>query len=130
MGVKIKWPEKRPSEKLLMNRWQELVKTRANFKCEYPGCQKTAYLNAHHIYSKSHRSTCFDPDNGMCLCSGCHSLNNHSAHKDPDFKDRIIESGVRSKEFYTMLERRAKSPAKLDLNLVLLDLENELKKAA
>jgi len=64
----------------------------------------------------------------LCLCSGHHSLNTDSAHKDPFFILRIIERGIRTKEFLERLERRAKSPAKLDLNLVKLDLENELRK--
>jgi hypothetical protein len=65
----------------------------------------------------------------LLLCSGHHSLNLDSAHKDPFFIGRIIDGGVRDWAFMTKLERRAKSPAKLDLNAVFLDLENELKKA-
>lgn len=125
--VKIKDSRKK-SEKDLLNLWQELIKLRAGYKCEYPNCPKTEYLNAHHIYSRIHKSTKFDPDNGMCLCSGHHSLTSLSAHHDPDFKDIIIKSGVRTAELYQKIKMRAFTPAKLDLNLIRLDLENELKK--
>jgi hypothetical protein len=116
------------SDKLLMNLWQEIVKTRADYVCEYPGCNKDKYLNAHHIHSRSKKSVKFDPDNGMCLCPFHHSLGNDSAHKSPDFKDIIIKAGVRTKEFYKMLTTRANNTAKLDKNLILLDLRNELNK--
>lgn len=128
MKFKLKTLIKRPSENELMGRWAEVVKLRAKNKCEYPGCNKTEYLNSHHLYSKSHFSTRYDPDNGMCLCSGHHSLNTESAHKDPGFKDTTIKFEVRTKEFWDKLERRAKSPAKIDRNLIKLDLENQLSK--
>lgn len=121
---------KKPSDRQLLGLWQEIVKTRAKYRCEYPNCIKNQYLNAHHIYSRSHKSTRYDPDNGICLCSGHHSLNNNSAHKNPDFKEIIINSGIRSKQFWDILERKAKSPAKLDLSMELLYLTNELKKYA
>lgn len=119
---------KKQLEKECMNLWQKIVKLRAGNKCEFPCCNKTEYLNAHHIYSRSRRSVRYDIDNGICLCAGHHSLNNDSAHKNPDFKETIIKNKVRTKNFWDILERKAKIPAKLDLKLELLYLKNELKK--
>jgi len=59
------------------------VKIRANYKCEYPGCNATNRLNAHHIYSRSNYSVRWSLNNGVCLCSSHHSLGNFSIHKAP-----------------------------------------------
>ncbi len=128
MKYHLKTLLQRPSDKELLSIWQEIIKVRAKYKCEYPNCRKTEYLNAHHIHSKSKKSTRYDTDNGICLCSGHHSLNNNSAHKDPDFKSILIENNIRTKEFFEKLRYRAFQPAKLDLNLIKLDLLNQLKK--
>ena len=128
MKFKIDSLIKRPTDKELLGLWQQIVKLRAKGVCEYPNCGKKEYLNAHHIYSRSHKSTRYEPDNGMCLCSGHHSLTRNSAHKDPEFKDIIIKAGVRTVDFYTTLRFRAFQPAKLDLNAVKLYLKQELKK--
>ena len=58
--------------------WYKLVKERDGC-CQigkyYPSkCYKSPVLNAHHIFSKSkHRSICLDIENGILLCSGCHT---------------------------------------------------------
>jgi 5-methylcytosine-specific restriction endonuclease McrA len=79
---------KKKEIKYLDKLWAEKVKKRANYKCEY--CGKTKYLNAHHIYSRSNRSVRWDVRNGICLCVGCHSFANHSAHKAPlDFVEWV-----------------------------------------
>jgi len=120
-----------------MDLWQELVKARANYKCEWWGCNKGkgGYLNSHHLFSKSHQSTKFDLENGMCLCSGHHSLKTDSAHKDATFTLKATgqfpgyeNRELRSVQFYIMLERKAKTPAKLDLQLEKMYLINEAKK--
>jgi len=60
--------------------WSEAVKINYNYECQY--CWKTEYLNSHHLYTRSRRNTRWDIDNGMCLCSGCHTLSsNFSAHQ-------------------------------------------------
>lgn len=62
--------------------WSLLVKLKAGMKCEY--CGKTSYLNSHHIFSRSKRSTRWLTDNGICLCAGHHVLSStFSAHKTP-----------------------------------------------
>ncbi len=120
--------KRKPTDDALLKLWKEIALIKARNFCEYPGCIKSEYLNVHHIYSRNRRSVRYDPDNAIVLCAGHHTLNNDSAHKSPDFKETIIAAGVRTREFWNRLEMRAKSPAKLDLNLVKLDLLNELKK--
>ena len=63
--------------------WSEVVRKRANNICEYKTCKKTTYLNTHHIFSRSNLSVRWDLNNGICLCSGHHTLTNDSAHKNP-----------------------------------------------
>ena len=63
--------------------WAEVVKKRANNICEYKTCKKTTYLNTHHIFSRSNLSVRWNLGNGICLCSGHHTLTNDSAHKNP-----------------------------------------------
>lgn len=120
--------QRKPTDSVLLKLWKEIALKRARNFCEYPSCIKSEHLNVHHIYSRNRKSVRYDPDNAIVLCAGHHTLNNDSAHKSPDFKETIISAGVRTREFWNRLEMRAKSPAKLDLNLVKLDLLNELKK--
>ena len=88
MAVKAK-KKKKSIDKILLDLWAEAVKIRAGHKCEYCGIMKT--LNSHHIFSKRHRATRWDIDNGICLCSGCHTLRTFSAHQSPDFVLWIIK---------------------------------------
>lgn len=107
--------------------WAELVKKRADYKCEY--CGKTNYLNAHHIYSRSNNSTRHDPENGIALCSGHHTLSSQfSAHKTPaDFMDWIV--ALRGYSWLKTLRQRSKMPLiKPDYAGMALWLRNEINK--
>lgn len=68
-------------KKKLDKLWSELIKKRAKGRCEM--CGRTTSLNSHHIISRSNLTLRWDLANGCCLCVSCHSLGNHSAHKDP-----------------------------------------------
>ncbi len=105
--------------------WAEAVKIVAHNKCEY--CGKTDYLNAHHVYSRSNRSTRWDISNGACLCSGHHSLlSTFSAHKTPyEFIQFMIKQ--RGEAWLTTLQMRANSTHKTDLQMEKLYLENQFK---
>ena len=53
----------------------------------------------------------YDPLNGICLCAYHHTMGSFSAHSDPDFKDRIISTGVRTPEWRESLtEKRNLTP--------------------
>ena len=96
--------------------WSHAVKQRVGFKCEY--CGKESYLNSHHVFSRSNFSTRWDLSNGFCLCAGCHTLKNFSAHKAPlEFAEWMIEQ--RGQEWYDDLKRRAHMVIKFSI----MDLE-------
>lgn len=118
---------KKSLDKECLKLWQEVIKKRANYICEYPLCRKSENLNAHHIITRSNYAVRYDTDNGICLCSGHHSMLTCSAHKDPFFKDTLIENGVRTKEFFSKLKLRSAQFYKPDKKLIIIDLNNQLK---
>lgn len=106
--------------------WAILVKQRANNVCEYKKCDKTTYLNTHHIFSRSNLSVRWDLSNGICLCSGHHTLNNNSAHKSPmEFTEWIMDK--RGYLWYTDLRKKANQVKKWTME-ELKDLVEEFKK--
>lgn len=79
-------------DKELDDLWSEAVKKRAGYKCEY--CEKETHLNSHHIYSRSNYVIRWAVNNGVCLCSGHHTLiASFSAHKNPiEFYHWLLET--------------------------------------
>ena len=101
-------PKKKPiSDKQLLKLWAEVCKKRAGYRCEYPCCSvKATQLHAHHYYSKRNASTRYDPQNSICLCAVHHTFGMEAAHKDPNFKDIIITSGVRTEDWHWDITER------------------------
>lgn len=102
--------KKRTSIKVLTKKaddlWSLAVKKWG--KCEV--CWITTYLNAHHIFSRHNKSTRWDLDNGICLCSGCHVFSDKfSAHKTPTDFTYWLEKQY-SKEYIEILARKAHKP--------------------
>jgi hypothetical protein len=120
-------PKKKVSyDKVLLNLWAEAVKVRAGYKCEYCGSLKN--LNSHHIFSKRHRGTRWDIENGICLCSGCHFLKTFSAHQSPAFIDWL--KGYIGLERYERIKTNAYSVKKWteeEIDELIDDLENYIK---
>lgn len=87
--------------------WATKVKDRDGNVCVY--CGKTTYLNAHHIFSRSNKSTRWYLPNGITLCSGHHVLSSKfSAHKTPlEFIDFLTET--KGDDFIDNLRRKANS---------------------
>jgi len=117
--------------------WQEIVKARANYKCEYPGCRRSAdhyKIDAHHFYTKGgYPHLRYDLDNGIALCYQHHTGSREGAHSDPLFKDKILGKiegykAVRDEEWLRKLEWKANYPYKLSLEEELLYLKAEAKK--
>ena len=130
---------KKKLEKECLNLWQQIIKLRAGNKCEFYRCNKTAEhykLDAHHIFSKgTHKHLKFDVDNGLCLCILNHTFGKEAAHTDPNFLNKILGridgyKAIRTEQWFTLLERKAWSVAKLDLKLEEIYLKQELKKYA
>ena len=120
--------KKRKSDlKICDDLWSKLIKIRAWFRCEY--CWKTNYLNSHHIFTRNNYTTRFDLDNGICLCSGCHTMSQKfSAHKTPlEFAERIIAK--RWQERYDNLKAKSKQTWNKDYDAIekyLIDETNKL----
>lgn len=55
--------------KLADIQWAKLVKLHAGYKCEWCGA---IGVDAHHMVSRRHAATRLLPENGVCLCKGCH----------------------------------------------------------
>jgi len=104
---------KKVSDRHLLKLWAEKVKERSGYRCEYPCCTvRTSQLHPHHIYSRRHAATRYDPDNGMCLCAHHHTLGSESAHHDPDFKEKIIAGGVRTRVDFDFLRYKKETITK------------------
>ena len=113
-------PEKSILRDKLDKAWAEAVKKKANYMCEY--CSKKESLNAHHIYSRSKKSTRWDTDNGVCLCVAHHTFSStFSAHKTPtEFTDWI-----KDRRDLGSLKLKANTPIKFgiqDLRDLLIEL--------
>lgn len=84
--------------------------------CRYCGKSSTVYC--HHIFSRRHLGTRWDPENGVALCIYCHR---YIAHGDPEkFRDWVLSWMPEQK--FTALKIKAYSPAKFresDLSLML-----------
>ena len=132
--LKLVKQDKTSLKKELDKLWRQAGLLKYGNKCEFNGCNKTQYLNAHHFFSRSRTSTRWDLENCMILCPLHHSLGTESAHKDPSFKDKVLGkirgyTAIRSDNWYTLLERRANTPQKTDLVLERLYLLNEIKRS-
>ena len=115
-------------DKKLDDAWSKLVKLRAGNKCEY--CYKTAYLNSHHIYSRSKKSTRWDVKNGICLCVGHHTFSStFSAHKTP-LEFIMWLTKYKGQEFLDLLTLKANATSKLhqfEKEVLLEDLNQQIK---
>ena len=59
--------------------WQQAIRNRDQY-CQV--CGNTEGLNGHHIFSRSRMNTRWDIENGILLCTGCHTFSSlMSAHK-------------------------------------------------
>lgn len=114
---------------LLDTAWSELVKLRGNNQCEY--CGKRSYVQSHHIFSRSKKSVRWDPQNGIALCAGHHTLSSQfSAHKTPlEFTDWLYK--YRGEDKIMHLRVRASMISKLhqfEKQVLLTDLREQIKK--
>ena len=86
--------------------WALDIKERDGFKCLH--CGKDKYLNSHHIFTRNNYAVRWDMDNGITLCSGCHTMSSiFSAHKTPlEFIEWIREFW--GEEWYERLRAKAR----------------------
>ena len=58
--------------------FSDLIRIRNNWTCEmcdkeYPDSSTRGGLHCSHYYGRRHQATRYHPDNGFCLCFGCHN---------------------------------------------------------
>jgi hypothetical protein len=116
--------DKKASRKYLIricdSLWSKVVRGRDRDTCQRCGRFGN---NPHHIFSRKNLSTRWLEDNGITLCWACHR---HYAHGDPEpFRDFII--GRIGEDAFQRLKMQAYSVSKLDLTLVRVMLEQQLK---
>ena len=63
----------------LDKRWSKLIHERDKF-CLLCGIDRN--LNAHHVVGRRAQTLRWDLDNGLLLCSGCHTFRTRSAHQN------------------------------------------------
>ena len=70
--------KKEKYEEHMLKRWTQLVKERAEYKCEMESKQCSGDLHAHHIIPKyKEPARKYDVENGMCLCAAHHKMIHH-----------------------------------------------------
>lgn len=95
------------SDKYLRDLLREVVSRRAGGRCEFPDCHETA-CDPHHAESKKNTAVRWDADACINLCTGHHTGETISAHRSPlFFKTIIIESGVRTAEWFGAVRQKA-----------------------
>ena len=91
-------------DKLMSN----LIRERANWTCEFPTCGKyypegeRRGIEHSHIWGRRRHSVRWEPDNGICLCTGHHSFvgSNHDEHE-------ALARSILGDERYDSLKLRA-----------------------
>ena len=73
--------------------FSDLVRMRVNYTCEfcgkaYPESNTRMGLHCSHYYGRRHRGTRWHPDNGFCLCAGCHQ----ALGENPEAHTKFVES--------------------------------------
>ncbi len=92
------------TDKKLLELWRRAVIERAGHRCEFPDCDiKYTQLHAHHLYTRRYVTMRYCLDAGICLCPSHHVFSGLSAHQNPDFKDLLISTGVRTEAFFDKL---------------------------
>ncbi len=82
-----------------------------------------SYLDCSHFYTRSFKSTRFDPDNAACFCKRCHDyMGKHPAEHDAWFLKRL------GQKRFDLLTLRANTPQKVDEKLIEMWLKKEIKK--
>lgn len=99
--------------------WAKYIKKRDK-KCQM--CGSTTRLTAHHIITRGHYKTRYNPLNGICLCSKCHYL----VHQNPAAYEDFFKNKLGEKK-YNFLKNQAQKIASYTID-DLLRMEQVLTK--
>ena len=94
---------KKTEIKKLDKRWGMMIREGADETCEVCGNPGN---NPHHIIGRRNFATRWDLDNGICLCSGCHTMRRQSAHQDPMWFSEWIMA-KRGEDWYKALRKKS-----------------------
>lgn len=106
--------------------FSEYIRTRDNWACrrclaKHP--PPTNALHCAHIFTRSKKSTRFDPENAVALCYGCHSFLDRNPLEKYDWYIKNF-----SQEKFDRLRLRSNIPGKPDVALHKIWLTQELNK--
>jgi len=133
--LKIKHPKNKSVKKQCDDLWTLIIKTRAGFKSELSGKEGrqiggNTVLTAHHIFGKSNNRLRYDLKNGICLDNHSeHIWGVHNRNNPPlayGIHEQILKKIGKETEKYLQSIRQFKG--KVDLKLIKIYLESELKK--
>lgn len=103
--------------------WTKAILTRAKYKCEREGCNRTKSIQAHHIFRRgTFWALRYEIENGIALCVGHHILFTNAAHRD----EIGFTEWVRTKRDIPYLESKKHNRVKNDYQAIKLYLENQI----
>lgn len=74
---------RKPSKTTVGNKldkaWSLAIRSKG--ACEV--CGSVKFLNPHHVVGRRNYRLRWELFNGVCLCSGCHTMRSNSAHQNP-----------------------------------------------
>lgn len=97
--------------------WSKIIHKKFDNRCAVCGATP---CQAHHIFTRTYKSTRWDIENGIALCYKHHFFLAHS--KFEEFRDFVI--GFMGQEAYDKLKEKSKTIVKLDLMSVNEELSN------
>ncbi len=116
-------------QKKALSLWKEIVKLRAEKRCENPPCKKTKRLQAHHVESYStNKFLRYDPENGVCLCTTDHKFGRHSAHHSFAFMYQFMSKERPESLSYLLThykEKKEMTKGNLEFQITFLEGEKD-----
>jgi len=101
---KVSKSPKKKIEKEADGLWSEYILLRDGEWCMK--CKSRKANQAHHIFTRSIKSLRHDPENGIALCSYCHTLDSYgSAHKSPEAFREFLLSHMGEARYFRLYTR-------------------------
>ncbi len=101
----------------LDKQWSLMIREDMKERCTICGKGDGTRMNPHHFVGRRSRSTRWYFPNGICLCSGCHTLCVRSAHQNPEwFRGEMLL--VRGKEWLDDVMKQSNKICKVDYQTV------------